>query len=308
MSTSRSPAAPCQPSSSDERSGGYMEPDPGLLFPVTRSSLLARRLIRLRAYSSQASSPVTRRKREMIPTDKKDTSYWDKRTKNNEAAKRSREKRRLSDLMLESQLLALSDENARLRAQMLSMQYHGSLRAEKSKAAAVSPRPAHSPALLQPGLWSNNPASVLGVRHQEASGFGSTRVLSPRAVLDAGRSEMDAQRQVSSSDDIHNSTDASSSIRAFDTLHHASILSPRNWLQVPHLNHSAVCNNFLLPWRSSYLAPPAVYPGLPLYIHEGRQGQGLGVEADMQGGFRSRFSSTPAWPSPLGMHLSPDGR
>ncbi|XP_031174242.1 uncharacterized protein si:dkey-172o19.2 [Sander lucioperca] len=345
MSTSRSPeagaAAPCQPSSSVE-SIGESDLDPGLLFPVTRSSLLTQRLLRLRAYSSHVS-PVTRRKREMIPTDKKDSTYWDKRNKNNEAAKRSREKRRLNDLMLEGQLLALSEENAQLRAQVLSLQFHGSLKAETRKAASacatstasaspLSPRPAHCPDLFQPGLWGNsksNPASVLGARqggfnphrsHNSGTQQGifhlsGPRVLSPRAVLEGGGSaeaEMDAQRQVSSSDDIHNSTDASS-IRAFlptpETLHHASILSyqPRNWL-VPHLNHSAVCNNnFLLPWRSSYLAPPTVYPGLPLYIQE-RQGQGLGVEADIQEGFKSRFSSAPTGLSQPGVHLRPDGR
>ncbi|XP_049911244.1 transcription factor atf-2 [Epinephelus moara] len=355
-------AAPCQPSSSVE-SSSYMEPDPdtATLFPVTRSSVLARRLLRLRAYSRHVG-PATRRKREMIPSDRKDAIYWDKRQKNNEAAKRSREKRRLSDLMLESQLLALTEENAQLRAQVLSLQYHSSLSAEKSKAdsacatstASVSALPSissHSPALFQPVRWGNssNPGSVLGVRQQDTpihpfeakipcfsstrgdfhpqssqncstqqgiSPLSGPRVLSPRAALETGRSaeaETDAQRHVSSSDDIHSSSDhPASSMPAFlptsDTLHHASILSypPRNWL-LPSLNHSAVCNNFLLPWRSSYLAPPAVYRGLPLYIQE-RQGHGLGVEADRQVGFKGRLSSAPAGMSHLGVHLSPDGR
>lgn len=360
-----------EPSSSVE-SSGYIEPDPdhGLLLPVTRSSMLARRLLRLRACSSHVS-PITRRKREMIPADKKDSIYWDKRRKNNEAAKRSREKRRLNDLMLEGQLLALSEENAQLRAHVLSLQYHTSLSAEKSKAATAcatptapvvastlpSPRPAHTPALFQTGVWGNSrssPTSVLGLRQQEtashpfetkvpcfssprgAGGFNplspqncgtqqgifplsGPRVLSPRAALEGRKSvevEIDAQRQVSSSDDIPNSTDEFShpvsSIRAFlstpDTLHHASNLSypPQNWL-VPHVNHSAVCNNLLLPWRSSYLPPPAVYPSLPLYIQE-RQGQGLGMEADIHKGFKSRFSSAPTGLSHLGTWLSPERR
>ncbi|XP_026200641.1 uncharacterized protein si:dkey-172o19.2 [Anabas testudineus] len=369
MSTPGSPDG-AEPSSSVE-SSGYMEsdPEPGFLLPVTRSSVLARRLLRLRACSSHLS-PMARRKREMIPADKKDSNYWDKRRKNNEAAKRSREKRRLNDLMLEGQLLALSEENAQLRAHVLSLQYHSSLSAEKSKAATVcatptapvastlsSPRPTHGPALFQPGLWGNSrssPASMLSLRQQEtashpfetkipgfsaprgAAGFNplsphtcgtqqgifplsGPRVLSPRAALEVRKSaeaELDPQRQVSSSDDIPNSTDefsySASSIRAFlstpDTLHHASNLSypPQNWL-MPHLNPSAVCNNLLLPWRSSYLPPPAVYPGLPLYIQE-RQGQGVGVEADVQKGFRSRFSSAPAGMSQVGTRLSPERR
>lgn len=365
MSTPNSPEG-AEPSSSVE-SSGYMEHDPDhdFLFPVTRSSILARRLLRLRACSSHLS-PTTRRKREMIPADKKDSSYWDKRRKNNEAAKRSREKRRLNDLMLEGQLLALSEENARLRAHVLSLQYHTSLSAEKSKAATAcatptapvasplsSPRPTHAPALFQAGLWGSSrssPASILGLRQQETTshpfetklpsftsprGAGSFNqvspqncatqlgifppplVRSPRAAMDGRKSaetEIDPQRQVTSSDDIPNSTDEfyhpASSIRAFlstsDTLHHASNMSypPQNWL-VPH--HSAVCNNLMLPWRSSYLPPPAIYPSLPLYIQE-RHGQGLGVETDIQKGFKSRFGSAPAGTSHVGTRLSAERR
>lgn len=62
-----------------------------------------------------------RRKREFIPEEKKDAMYWEKRRKNNEAAKRSREKRRVSDYMLETRLVSLSEENARLRAELLAL-------------------------------------------------------------------------------------------------------------------------------------------------------------------------------------------
>ncbi|CAO2596067.1 Nuclear factor interleukin-3-regulated protein [Lemmus lemmus] len=47
--------------------------------------------------------------------------YWEKRRKNNEAAKRSREKRRLNDLVLENKLIALGEENATLKAELLSL-------------------------------------------------------------------------------------------------------------------------------------------------------------------------------------------
>ncbi|XP_026091735.1 nuclear factor interleukin-3-regulated protein-like [Carassius auratus] len=62
-----------------------------------------------------------RRKREFIPDDKKDASYWEKRRKNNEAAKRSREKRRVSDYVMETRLVSLNEENARLRAELLAL-------------------------------------------------------------------------------------------------------------------------------------------------------------------------------------------
>lgn len=343
-------AAPCQPSSSvPVESSGHIDSDPELL-PVTRSSLLARQLMRLRTCSSHVS-PVRRRKREMIPADKKDATYWDKRRKNNEAAKRSREKRRLNDLMLEGHLLALSEENAQLRAQVLNLHYHTTLHENKAASAPSGLASTfHTPAVLQAGLWGNsrsNPASVVPMRQQEAMHqyetkiprFGSAvnvlnplshhkcgphqgifplpgpRVLPSREALGGRRSaeaEADAQRQVSSSDDIpisnHAPSQSLSSLSAFlptpDTHHHAPSLPypPQNWL-VPHLNHSVVCNNLLLPWRPSYLAPPAVYPGLPLHIQE-RQGQGLGVDPRIQRGFKNRFNSAHS----VGMHLNPNGR
>ncbi|XP_071584044.1 nuclear factor interleukin-3-regulated protein-like [Heliangelus exortis] len=66
----------------------------------------------------------TRRKREFLPDERKDTTYWEKRRKNNEAAKRSREKRRLHDFALESQLAALSQENAVLRTELRALKLH----------------------------------------------------------------------------------------------------------------------------------------------------------------------------------------
>jgi len=59
-----------------------------------------------------------RKQREFIPEAKKDDCYWDRRRRNNEAAKRSREKRRFNDLILEQKVLELSKENHVLRAQV----------------------------------------------------------------------------------------------------------------------------------------------------------------------------------------------
>ena len=41
-----------------------------------------------------------RKRRDFIPNDLKDNHYWERRRKNNLAAKRSREKRRLTDIVL----------------------------------------------------------------------------------------------------------------------------------------------------------------------------------------------------------------
>ena len=63
----------------------------------------------------------TRKQREFIPDSRKDETYWDRRRKNNEAAKRSREKRRISDLLLETRVLELTRENALLHAELYAI-------------------------------------------------------------------------------------------------------------------------------------------------------------------------------------------
>nr|XP_032645684.1 nuclear factor interleukin-3-regulated protein-like [Chelonoidis abingdonii]XP_032645692.1 nuclear factor interleukin-3-regulated protein-like [Chelonoidis abingdonii]XP_032645699.1 nuclear factor interleukin-3-regulated protein-like [Chelonoidis abingdonii] len=75
---------------------------------------------RARALKGKTSASC-RRKREFISDEKKDASYWEKRRKNNEAAKRSREKRRFNDLVLESRVLALNEENLRLKTELLQL-------------------------------------------------------------------------------------------------------------------------------------------------------------------------------------------
>ncbi|KAJ3600827.1 hypothetical protein NHX12_031802 [Muraenolepis orangiensis] len=97
---------------------------------LTSSSLLAHSLLgrspavkRKASPSSSPSNAALRRKREFIPVDQKDDGYWDKRRKNNEAAKRSREKRRVNDMVLENRVLALLEENGRLRAELLALKF-----------------------------------------------------------------------------------------------------------------------------------------------------------------------------------------
>lgn len=96
---------------------------------LTSSSMLARSfLIHPRGLkdqeSSETDSSITlRRKRECIPAEKKDQGYWDKRKKNNEAARLSREKRRINDKVVESKVLALLEDNARLKAELLALKF-----------------------------------------------------------------------------------------------------------------------------------------------------------------------------------------
>ena len=74
-----------------------------------------------RRMSKSKLSMSCRRKREFISDEKKDASYWEKRRKNNEAAKRSREKRRLNDMVLENRVMALNEENVRLKTELLQL-------------------------------------------------------------------------------------------------------------------------------------------------------------------------------------------
>ncbi|KAM9383653.1 uncharacterized protein KZ484_005626 [Pholidichthys leucotaenia] len=278
-------------SSSPVESSGYAvaAPDPrqGLL-PVTRSSLLAKRLARLRACSGHFGS-VTRRKREMIPAEKKDASYWVKRNKNNEAAKRSREKRKLKDLMLEGQLMALSEENTQLRAQLLSLQYHTSPSREESKAAfpcasllaptvVLPPQPVHAPALFQARLRAprhfDGKLPHFGAQSQQSYGTQQGDLSLPEARDLPPGAQRPVEAEISARGPVSWSGATPPPPPAFlpapDKLHCASAFTcaPQNWL-VPHPNHPAVCSSLLLPWRTPYLAPQAVYPGLNLHTKEG---------------------------------------
>lgn len=91
-----------------------------------------------------------RRKREFIPDERKDEGYWDKRRKNNEAAKRSREKRRANDMVLERRILGLLEENAQLRAELLALKFRFGLVKDPSNvtilplAASLCPHPTPS--------------------------------------------------------------------------------------------------------------------------------------------------------------------
>ncbi|XP_076462553.1 uncharacterized protein LOC143294924 [Babylonia areolata] len=62
-----------------------------------------------------------RKQRAFVPDNRKDDTYWEKRRKNNEAARKSREKRRLHDLLLENRIVDLEQTNSRLRQELTSL-------------------------------------------------------------------------------------------------------------------------------------------------------------------------------------------
>ncbi|XP_017948046.1 nuclear factor interleukin-3-regulated protein [Xenopus tropicalis] len=141
--------------------------------------LLARSLLGCRnSHSSptSCSSPCNiRRRREFTPDEKKDDCYWDKRRKNNEAAKRSREKRRAGDLALEGRVIALLEENARLRAELLALRFRfGLVRdpCEETRGGYSTQCGLHEPPPA-------NPPPPPPLPHSEDSGFSTPSVGSP---------------------------------------------------------------------------------------------------------------------------------
>ncbi|KAM3598256.1 uncharacterized protein V6R79_015661 [Siganus canaliculatus] len=137
--------------------GGSMSFTDEAVSILTSSSLLARSLLGRGTAAKRKESPssAVRRKREFIPLDKKDEGYWDKRRKNNEAAKRSREKRRVNDMVLESRVLALLEENARLRAELLALKFRFGLVKDPSSTPILplTPAPQHPVQTLSPHYY-----------------------------------------------------------------------------------------------------------------------------------------------------------
>ncbi|XP_051568199.1 nuclear factor, interleukin 3 regulated, member 3 [Myxocyprinus asiaticus] len=90
---------------------------------LARSFLIHPRGLRRRECCETDVSNTLRHKRKFIPAEKKDEGYWDKRKKNNEAARRSREKQRFNDIVVENKVLALLEDNARLKAELLALKF-----------------------------------------------------------------------------------------------------------------------------------------------------------------------------------------
>ncbi|XP_061703315.1 nuclear factor, interleukin 3 regulated, member 6 [Syngnathoides biaculeatus] len=147
-----------------EGAGGPLSFPDDTMSVLTSSNLLARSLLGRSTAVKRKESPSSsiRRKREFIPLEKKDEGYWDKRKKNNEAAKRSREKRRVNDMVLESRVLALLEENTRLRAELLALKFRFGLVKDPSTASILplsAPPPPHTPPSATPHYYLLNTSS-----------------------------------------------------------------------------------------------------------------------------------------------------
>ena len=77
------------------------------------------------------TSKIIRKQREFIPDFKKDEGYWSKRRKNNEAAKRSREKRRMNDVAMAQKIVELTNENTNLKRELEAIKRKFGLRLDQ---------------------------------------------------------------------------------------------------------------------------------------------------------------------------------
>ena len=66
--------------------------------------------------------PLKKRSR-TIPTEEKDVNYYEKRARNNESAKRSRDARRIREEQIQDRASYLFNENARLKMENETMKY-----------------------------------------------------------------------------------------------------------------------------------------------------------------------------------------
>ncbi|XP_038075904.1 thyrotroph embryonic factor-like [Patiria miniata] len=88
------------------------------------SALLASRKRRAAASSTDKGADIsiisepTRKKVRPVPEEKKDNCYWDRRRKNNDAAKRSRDARREKEEEIALRAVFLEQENMKLRAEV----------------------------------------------------------------------------------------------------------------------------------------------------------------------------------------------
>ncbi|XP_053386620.1 nuclear factor interleukin-3-regulated protein-like [Mercenaria mercenaria] len=69
--------------------------------------------------SALAQHIPKRRQKEFVPENRKDNGYWEKRRKNNEAGKKSREKKIINTLALENTMMELTRENIRLKNELM---------------------------------------------------------------------------------------------------------------------------------------------------------------------------------------------
>jgi len=131
-------------SSSQSMAGSLSPQSPTCGMPASRSR-------------SSSFSRLQRKEREFVPEYRKDNQYWLKRQKNNEAAKRSREKRRMNDMAMSDKLSHVSEEKHKVEMELEAIKRHFGLPLDK--VFQSSDHSQMSPQRLSPG---SSPRKALG--------------------------------------------------------------------------------------------------------------------------------------------------
>ncbi|XP_014025226.1 nuclear factor interleukin-3-regulated protein [Salmo salar] len=205
-----------------------------------------------------------RRKREFIPEEKKDVTYWEKRRKNNEAAKRSREKRRVNDYVLESRLAAMNKENARLNTELLALKLHFGL--------------------VSPAGYAAHQSSLLRLHHAHTHSPHSPPPSSPTQPLDKdvywGRRP--SYRDPSTLPNYHHLPPVLTGQLAPAMINPHALPTRRAYpyfLEIPGVVHPANSSSLLLP--PLLPSPLLSWPGVPLLRPTPRRG-GSDEEGEQQ--------------------------
>nr|KAG5711761.1 hypothetical protein BaRGS_023525 [Batillaria attramentaria] len=107
------------------------------------------------------SATQSRAKREFVPEGKKDASYWNKRIKNNDSARRSRIKRKTMEKLMEHRMVELQQENMELRYELnaLKRMFGEQLGADYHSKFPNDTRPPSSTSTPLPGSGMTKPSS-----------------------------------------------------------------------------------------------------------------------------------------------------
>lgn len=100
------------------------------LYPATVPVGTAIRSMFPLASELMATKPISRRTKRMVPNEAKDERYWEKRKRNNDAARRSRENKRQIELDMRARMVYLEEENSLLRKEITVLKTKYSLSPE----------------------------------------------------------------------------------------------------------------------------------------------------------------------------------
>jgi hypothetical protein len=73
--------------------------------------------------TTNSSSVPTKRRSRLVPVEEKDETYYQKRARNNESAKRSRDLRRIKEEQIQGRAMFLEHENSRLALENQAIRY-----------------------------------------------------------------------------------------------------------------------------------------------------------------------------------------